>query len=80
MGRGKEDNETGRIAVLVVHRPGSRAKSFAILREPCLLIECDIFELKEVYVRFDLSLRDCRPLYIYIYMYTIRNLSYVAGE
>lgn len=45
---------------------GSRAKSFAILREPCLLIECDIFELKEVYIRFDLSLRDCfLPLYIY---------------
>lgn len=53
---------------------GSRAKSFAILREPCLLIECDIFELKEVYVRFDLSLRDC-----FFPLCAIRNFSYLAG-
>lgn len=49
----------------LVHRWIARKVSCNFARgEPCLLIECDIFELKEVYVRFDLSPGRLPVLYV----------------
>lgn len=67
----KEEQATGRggyeimkqARIVGVASSGWHAKSFAIFLEPASLIECDVFEPKEVYVHFDLSLEDCCPLY-----------------
>lgn len=51
--------KSGRIAPLASL---DRAQSLLQFCESlAFLIECDVFELKEVYVHFDLSLGDCCP-------------------